>query len=436
MANLLIDLNYEDRQSVIERMATSRNGALALSAAVDDGDLEPSSLSPSALETMRALLPDNEDVNELWNDVAGTVRRIVRLGGNAADYVRQPITLSGPFTVETWVRLGPGIGNEDGILGKPDRLDTNFFDSTFRVWIASQGDVVVAKRKMTPNAWTHCEVTRDEARRLRIYLNGELSAVGAKTNRRDFAGLNIGRSNPSKAGTDGALTEFRVWDVARSPKQVRDNFDRSFSAEQLPKGLMQYFDGSNWGMLSGRARVEPTLETPKLLRAEQARQQREVFTKYRQLALRSGDAAAGKALFKKTCLVGHQQDGAGGNIGPPLDGIGLTGTEALSRNVLTPSAAMEGGYRNFRVLSKSGRVVQGLLVSEDDEAVVLRMPETADRRIEKSDIAQAGFTSLSVMPSGLLEPMTPQEVSNLITHLHSLTQKDVSSESATLSITK
>ncbi len=112
----------------------------------------------------------------------------------------------------------------------------------------------------------------------------------------------------------------------------------------------------------------------------------------------------------------------------------LTGTEALLRNVLTPSIAMEGGYRSFRVLTKSGRIVQGLLVSQDAEAVVLRMPDTADRRIEKSEIERAGFTSLSVMPNGLLDNMTPQDVSNLFTHLHSLTQKGTPEADATSSI--
>jgi hypothetical protein len=32
-----------------------------------------------------------------------------------------------------------------------------------------------------------------------------------------------------------------------------------------------------------------------------------------------------------------------------LSGAGASGTEALLRNVLTPNAAMEAGYRIFRV---------------------------------------------------------------------------------------
>jgi len=49
----------------------------------------------------------------------------------------------------------------------------------------------------------------------------------------------------------------------------------------------------------------------------------------------------------------------GGLIAPPLDGIGNTGTEALLRNIPTPSAAMESAYRTYRVTLKDGSVRDG-----------------------------------------------------------------------------
>jgi putative heme-binding domain-containing protein len=371
---------------------------------------------------MQILLPKNEALKDLWEEVAGELRRVLRLSGGNADYVRSPLTLSGPFTVETWIRLEPGINNADGILGLPRMLDMNFHDQTLRVWIANQGDIVVAKQKVVADSWTHVAVTRDAQGKFRIYVNGELSAESAQNNTSTFSNLNIGRTLPNNTGTEGALIEYRIWDFARAASQIRDNFDRSFSGEDLPEGLVHYFDGTDWGKLSGKARVQPTLESPKLLTALQAKQQAELFAKYRRLAQQSGDAAAGKAIFTKICLVCHQHAEKGGNIGPALDGIGLTGTEALLRNTLTPSAAMEGGYKNYQVLTRAGKIVQGLLVSEDSNAVVLRQQDTADLRIAKSDIERAGFTSLSVMPDGLLDSLKPREVSDLFTHLHSLKQ--------------
>jgi len=94
--------------------------------------------------------------------------------------------------------------------------------------------------------------------------------------------------------------------------------------------------------------------------------------------------------------------------------------EALLRNVLTPSAAMEGGYRNFRVLTKDGRILNGLLVSQGADGVVIRAPNTADQKIPQAEIDRAEFTSVSIMPERQLEGMQPQQVSDLIHYVMTL----------------
>ncbi|NOY42908.1 MAG: DUF1080 domain-containing protein [Planctomycetes bacterium] len=422
LGGLLRELNFEQRKPAIARMATSRNGALALLAAVDGEDIPAGDLSPAILETIIAILPDNEDAKNLWSSVAGQVQRVLQLSGGNADSVEKPITLSGAFTVETWVRLQGRISSADGILGRPNVLDMNFYDEMFRVWCLSHKNIVIAKKKIVAGTWTHLAVTRDTEGRFRIYINGELSAESTRGDVADFSNLRIGQTTPSSEGTKGSLTEFRIWNVARTPQQIRDNFDRSFVGEANPDGLVHYLKGPDWGQLSGKARVQPTLDVPKLITAKQAKLQAELFAKYRQLAERPGNLKAGKALFTKSCLVCHQQGGKGGNIGPPLDGIGLSGTETLLRNILTPSAAMEGGYRMYRAITVSGQIAQGMLVSQDDSAVVLRQPDTADKRISKSDIESAGFLSVSVMPDGLLDSFKDEEVSDLFSYLNSLKQ--------------
>ncbi|MEZ6080929.1 MAG: hypothetical protein R3C56_36250 [Pirellulaceae bacterium] len=114
-------------------------------------------------------------------------------------------------------------------------------------------------------------------------------------------------------------------------REIRDNFDCSFSSEDAGQieHLVRCFSGSNWGQHSGTAIVEWTLDAPRLLSSTEAQQQAETFARYREPAVQPGDATAGKALFEQTCLVCYQQGGTGGKIGPALDGLGLTGTEAI-----------------------------------------------------------------------------------------------------------
>ncbi|MBI2479277.1 MAG: c-type cytochrome, partial [Planctomycetia bacterium] len=422
LTELLRELNFEQRESVVQRMASNRRGAVALLKAIDARDILPEYLPLSALDAMRTLLPDDAQVGRLWAEFAKSAQPVLQLTGGNDDYVRSPITLAGPFTVGTWIRLNAGISNADGILGRASVLDMNFHDETFRVWVARQHDVVIATRKITPQTWTHVAVTRDADGVFRIYLNGELSATSIEKNTTTFDRLHIGRTSPSGGGTDGELFAYRIWNVTRSSQQIRDDFDRSFGVDERPAGLIHHFAGTDWGKLSGQARVQPAIEAPQLLTADQAKVQAEKFAGYRNLAEHSGNAATGKELFTTQCMVCHQYRGTGGQIGPVLDGIGVTSTESLLRHILTPSAAMEGGYRNYRVLTFDGRIVQGYLVSQDDGALVLRQPNTADQRIAKSDIEHAAFTSLSVMPTGLLEALKPQQVSDLFAYLHSLKQ--------------
>ena len=101
-------------------------------------------------------------------------------------------------------------------------------------------------------------------------------------------------------------------------------------------------------------------------------------------------------------------------------GRGHKDVDALLRNLLTPNAAIEGGYRKYRVLTRTGRLLEGLLVSEDGDAVVLRQPDRNDFRVPRADILRAGYTATSVMPEGLLEALEPQQVVDLFAYLRSL----------------
>lgn len=420
IGELLEKLNHRQRKPVIESLARRRGGALALLKAVDDELLTEADLTPAILESIRLLTPKHPTFLALWNQVESRATKVLTLSGGAHDFVQTPFTLEGPFTIETWIRLKPEITNADAIAGNPTVASFNFYQSLFRVWFRNQGDLATVKRAMLADVWTHVAVTRDQPGIIRIYVNGELAATSTVSSQQTLSDLQIGRSAVGNAGTAGQLMEYRIWKTARSAQEIRDNFDRSFKGLTHPPELVKYFSGDDWGPLSGKASVQPALDAKQLLTPEQAQQQTTLFQKYRQLAGKPGDLGRGKAVFTKSCLVCHQQGGQGGNIAPPLDGVGLLETESMLRNILTPSAAMEGGYRTYQVVTRNGRVVQGLLVSDDLEAVVIRQPNVADTRIPHTEIERAEFLTSSIMPDGILNPFSDTEVADLFTYLRSL----------------
>ncbi|MFM8413421.1 MAG: family 16 glycoside hydrolase [Planctomycetota bacterium] len=418
-------LAFAERPAVVAGLARHREGAEAILAALEAGDLDAAALPVGVLADMRLVLPGNPQLEQVWAGLTADAIQVLRLTGNDAA-AGPTVSLEGPFTVEAWVNLEAPIDNRDSLLAAPGILDMNFYGGHFRVWTRDHNDIVAAVSPTTPDTWTHYAVTRDAEGRFRIYIDGELDAESAARDTSGYLGLRVGASSPQGEGqgTLGRVAELRVWNVARTADEIRADFDRSFDGDAgRPASLVSFHGGAAWGPLAGDARVEPALDAPALVTAAELAARAEKFARFRQLAEVGGDPEKGRQLFATRCLTCHQQGGQGGRIGPALDGLGITGLEAILRNVLTPNAAMEGGYRNFRVVTKDGRIVQGLFVSQDADAIVIRQPDTADIRIEARDVDTAGFTGISIMPEGLLEAMSPQEVSDLFAHLMTLTAK-------------
>ena len=425
LVRLLPALTAGQRGNLLDRLAAHEAGASAIVGGLRDGSMASADLGVSVAEKLMLRMPGDPAVAALWRSHGGDAQRALRLPGGRGDFAETQLTLAGPFTVECWAKLDPGIDHRDGLLGLSGVIDFNFFDGRFRVWLGEANDVVQAKKKAVPGVWTHYAVTRDGRGFFHLYLNGELEMSSAGPSQSVFTGLNVGRSrlNPSNGTTAGWLAEYRVWNVARSASEVRDAFDRIFSGTAVsarPPGLVELFTGANWGPLKGAARVEPTEDAPVLLTPGEAAKQEEKFTRFRALANGAGNPDQGRQLFTLLCLTCHQQGGKGGLIAPPLDGIGNTGVEALLRNILTPSAAMESAYRTYRVVLKDGSVRDGFLADDTPEAVVLRTPGAEDQRIARGEIKQTSYLNRSLMPEGLLEAMPPQQVSDLFSYLKTL----------------
>jgi len=423
------------RRVAVERLASSASSARQLVFAVSSGAIARDELDGYTLDKLTTLLPDDDAVKQLVAELGSSLKPVLRLNGGDGDYVETDVALRGPFTVECWVKLDSGINNQDSILAGPGALDANFHDSRFRVWVGGAiNDIVIASKPVAPDTWTHVAFTRDAEGRFRLFYNGELDLTSQSVEPRDFEHLKVGYSNVP-GGTAGEFAEFRIWKVCRSPDEIRSlanvvlgapasgparegTSDRAGPEAGAP--LLYHGAADSWGSLHGNARIERTRDLPPLETEVERRALEAKFAQFRSLANQPGDLSRGQQGFAATCGICHTVKGQGGKIGPVLDGAGANGVEALLRNILTPNAAMEAGYRRFRVETRDGEVLDGLFVSQDDHALVLRQPNAEDLRVPRENIKRAGFTRISVMPEGLLEGLKPQDVSDLFAYLKTL----------------
>jgi putative membrane-bound dehydrogenase-like protein len=407
------------RQLAIHGLTSQKEKTLALAQAASTGQFK--GLTADALGSIVAVLGGSHpDVKALLKNSPGLLQPVIQLTGKPADAIDQAITLKGAFTIETWIKLTPGIDNNDSLLGSgKSGPDINFYDSTLRVYGGTTvGDLIVASKPMVPNLWTHCAITRDKSGNFKLYLDGVPDTTKSRPFKNDLVNLKIGQSNTAK-GSAYQIREYRIWNRERNADEIRSDFQTKYT-EGIPKSLIHRFSGDSKGLqFRGQASIKLSDDSPALVTPQVAKAAREKFTKYLGLADKKGNAQKGKTLFI-TCLACHKVGDTGGIIGPDLSGAGAMSTEALLHNVLTPNAQMESGYYRHDIILKDGGKVSGSLVGDTKESLSIQPVGTAIQIIPRTQVAQHKITKSSLMPEGLIDHLSPEQVADLFTYLRTL----------------
>ena len=414
-------LSVNDRKVVLDGISGTKAGAKAIAAGLADKSVAVADIEIPVAEKLSIALGDSPELAAVSAQLGGVFRSVLALDGSNDAVAKSGIALKGAFTVETWVRLDGKLDNNDSILGAPGMLDLNFSGGVFRAYLGSKiNDAVVSSKPTSAGIWTHVALTRDAAGVLRTYQDGEPTGTSKSAQPHELPGLTIGWSTP-KGGTQGAFAEYRIWNVERKPAEIRANMTRTFAGETLPAALVfaSASGDSAWGKLGKGAKIVRTTDAPPLLNAEQFAALEKKTARYTALAAKAGDPAKGKVVVA-LCQSCHMINGQGGLIGPNLSGAGAMGTEAVLRNIIDPNAAIEAAYRIFQVKLKAGEVIEAFYVSEDATAYVLRQPGGADRRVPKAEVASAQYLRRSLMPEGLLDGFTDDQVTDLFAYLKTL----------------
>jgi putative heme-binding domain-containing protein len=131
----------------------------------------------------------------------------------------------------------------------------------------------------------------------------------------------------------------------------------------------------------------------------------------------------GKQIFQAaSCVSCHKFGGVGNEIGPDLTKIDPKQNKPIEilHDILDPSFRINEKYQTFTFELQSGKVITGMVVAETPKEVkVVENPLVkADALvIKKSDIAERKKSPVSIMPKGLLDKLTHEEILDLIAYV-------------------
>ena len=125
-----------------------------------------------------------------------------------------------------------------------------------------------------------------------------------------------------------------------------------------------------------------------------------------------GDLKRGEELYRQLrCAACHQGDSA---LGPALTGVTKRfSRDDLFRAIYDPNRDIPDRYRSLTILTTDGEVLTGIPVYDSVDGVILATVSGESVRVKKEDIEQRRPAEQSLMPVGLIDALTPQQLADL-----------------------
>ena len=134
--------------------------------------------------------------------------------------------------------------------------------------------------------------------------------------------------------------------------------------------------------------------------------------------LKTAKLGEGRALFNKSCGNCHVLFGSGKSAGPDLTGGNRRNLDYLLENILDPSATVAADFRMSVFGMKDGRVINGVVVEKSEKTLTVQT-QTDRATIQRADIEEQKVSTLSLMPDGLFQTLTEDQIRDLIGYLMS-----------------
>lgn len=130
-----------------------------------------------------------------------------------------------------------------------------------------------------------------------------------------------------------------------------------------------------------------------------------------------GKTYDGEKLFMGSCSACHKLFFKGGHIGPELTNYQRDDLGTMLISIIDPNAEIREGFEYVTLTTKDGRTLSGFLADRDTQVTVLRGMDGQDISVRQSEIKTIAPMGRSLMPEGILDTMTDQQIRDLFAYL-------------------
>ena len=140
----------------------------------------------------------------------------------------------------------------------------------------------------------------------------------------------------------------------------------------------------------------------------------EVIARYQPALTLVGNSSRGAEVFRKHCSNCHQLGGMGFQVGPNLATVANRGADSILVNLLDPNREVNPAWRDYLVVTTTGRTYNGVIINESATSITLRRAEAKEDLLMRSQVDSIQDTGRSLMPEGLEKEIDPQAAADLI----------------------
>ncbi|SIO16373.1 DUF7133 domain-containing protein [Algoriphagus halophilus] len=132
-----------------------------------------------------------------------------------------------------------------------------------------------------------------------------------------------------------------------------------------------------------------------------------------------GDPVKGKALFtSQGCIACHSIEKGDVMKGPFMGQIGsIMNRDQITESIMKPNASISQGFASFMIDTKDGDTYMGFITAESADELTLRDITGKATTIQKNNIRSRKEMENSIMPAGLANSLSFEELASLVTYL-------------------